>query len=421
MALGAEGAQKMKQFFAVDSATVIDAFPWRPLWDDQLIGASDITAESQYQLPSIKLQGVTHPFLSILNQCVESNDADRLLWVLRGGLATSLPSAIVSEHILPWLFNLACSFGIRDDVAITSVNISVNIIRTFNWQECQFPLTFMHFLSPILSLGPLTSAVSVFDLPNVAISPPHDPITRNIILGRIIFVVQSMSQLNAPLPSPEKLTIFCLLLYLEPSTPAYLRRNLSLFLDDMIDSVSADRSLYDDGFVLVLCRKVVDSVSGFRLIEKYQILNCLFGGHATSRHFRRWLAIGLLQPDVVQSLQWPQFKQPPSLLPLVSLLDTKTNSSSPLRISAATNYGDLFHQIEIIGIALTDVRIYDVQATEMDKVLAGLEYLHGRIDDARAAFLDRTRVKDAIQRMRYRVLYQFQHKTKATIDSMFQR
>ncbi|KAG8801547.1 hypothetical protein FS842_000882 [Serendipita sp. 407] len=188
----------------------------------------------------------------------------------------------------------------------------------------------------------------------------------------------------------------------------------------MIDSISANGSWYERDIQLALCKHVVDAASEFRVIEKHEILRCLFGGRAASRDFRRWVAIGLLRSTIVESLESPQFAQPPSLAPLVDLLDMKSKSS-PLKISTTTDYGDLFHHIEIIGIVLTDIRIYDDQAANMDKILSELESLHGSIDDARAAFLDRTRAKDAIQRMRLRVLYQFHHKTKTTIDSMFQR
>ncbi|KAG8851191.1 hypothetical protein FRB91_008313 [Serendipita sp. 411] len=420
MALGAEGAQKMKQIFAVDSTAAMDTFPWRPLWDDQLIGASGIVADYDSRLPALETQGSSHPILSILEQCVESNDATRLLWIFRGGLILSLPPPVISRHILPWLFTLACSFGTREDLATTSIHIISKIIQATDWKQDRFPLTFIHLLSPILSLGPLTSVVSIFNVSDVAITPPPDPITRNTILGRIVSVIQSMSRLNAPIPNPRELLILCLLLYLEPSTPNYTRRDLSLFLDEMIDSISANGSWYERDIQLALCKHVVDAASEFRVIEKHEILRCLFGGRAASRDFRRWVAIGLLRSTIVESLESPQFARPPSLAPLVDLLDMKSKSS-PLKISATTDYGDLFHHIEIIGIVLTDIRIYDDQAANMDKILSELESLHGSIDDARAAFLDRTRAKDAIQRMRLRVLYQFHHKTKTTIDSMFQR
>ncbi len=38
--------------------------------------------------------------------------------------------------------------------------------------------------------------------------------------------------------------------------------------------------------------------------------------------------------------------------------------------------------------------------------------------DARAAFLDRTRAKDALQRLKLRVHFQYKHTGKATIDQL---
>lgn len=200
-----------------------------------------------------------------------------------------------------------------------------------------------------------------------------------------------------------------------------------------------------------ICKRVVAVAMTFRLVEKRNILDCVFGGGSAPRRFMRWLAAGLLMPESVQILDWVSlyigisslymilsqetYLQPPSLLPFAEMLDLVRNPQSQFRIWTKTNYENLYHNVEILGALLTDVRIYtSSQDAQLDRILSGLDTVHGRIGvsikillypnllpfvaDARAAFLDRTRVKDALQRLKLRVHFQYKHTGKATIEQM---
>ena len=118
-------------------------------------------------------------------------------------------------------------------------------------------------------------------------------------------------------------------------------------------------------------------------------------------------------------------------------------STSPFRIWPKTDYHDLHHRVEILGTILTDIGLYGAkEERNLDRIITGLLHIHGKIGasilistrnhihislvDARAAFIERTRAKDALQRLRLRVHFQFQRTIKpakptATIDAMLKR
>jgi len=101
------------------------------------------------------------------------------------------------------------------------------------------------------------------------------------------------------------------------------------------------------------------------------------------------------------------------------LLDTSERALFDV-IPPETDFEALLERIDILSVVLTDVQSYvdreapaapkgkdeepDMELLEM--IGNRLQSLHGKIHDTRAAYLDRTRVKDAMQRLRMRILYQ---------------
>jgi len=206
---------------------------------------------------------------------------------------------------------------------------------------------------------------------------------------------------------------------------------------------------------------ITETTFNFRTVEKKVMLDCVFGGQAGPRNFMRWLAVGFLLPEAVRSLEWVcglihppnpydptpgrqhEFVKPPPLDRLAHMLTPSHMATSPFRIWSGTNYHDLHNCVDILGTILTDIDLYEAtEDAHIERIMSGLMYVHGKIGvflrsftkfqltlviaDARAAFIHRTRVKDALHRLKLRVYFQFQRTTKqpkrvATIENMLKR
>jgi hypothetical protein len=88
MALGEEDARRMNDVFASDRLAVVNNSPWRPFWNEQLVGALDASMQTevinltplrlvvdvlQYKIPSLLSVGDGHAMVSILKQITTDN------------------------------------------------------------------------------------------------------------------------------------------------------------------------------------------------------------------------------------------------------------------------------------------------------------------------------------------------------------
>ncbi|KAH9083790.1 hypothetical protein EDB83DRAFT_2309703 [Lactarius deliciosus] len=114
----------------------------------------------------------------------------------------------------------------------------------------------------------------------------------------------------------------------------------------------------------------------------------------------------------------------PPLGPLISVL---SHPDGPFSVRDSTDYDALTSRIAVLGIALSGIESYVAEESMLRKtaqaampegsprkkeplplelVRARLDAMHGKIFDTRAAHLDRSRAKGAIQRLSMRVHYQ---------------
>lgn len=105
----------------------------------------------------------------------------------------------------------------------------------------------------------------------------------------------------------EDLTVLLLLIYLDPSTSIEVRRDISLMIEDLIVVIAGTPDSREQEKELIICKKIVEFTSTFRLAEKRMVLNCIFGGQHASRRLMRWIAVGFLLPGMVQALDWVRF------------------------------------------------------------------------------------------------------------------
>lgn len=415
MALGEEDGRKMNEVLASDSATAAQATPWRPFWDEQLVGARDVTMDTVYQIPRLHLPSSSHPVLAHLQNLASNTDIPRLAVFLSSGILSTLPSINENNNLAPWLFRLACEAP--DELA----NAAQQALHT-GARSHQYHIEFSYLMSPILGLGPIKDAILPFGCSAATISPPQDPITRNSVVTRFVSTIKMIRGMMSQ--KPENIVILLFLIYLDSSTSNEVRRDISLVVEDILVSIAGGSDVQGQVQELVICKRVVETTASFRLIEKRMILDCVFGGQPAPRRFMRWIAVGFLSPEAVQALDWSTYLQSPSLSPFADMVTPALMSKSPFRISSKTDYYDLHNRVDILGTVLTDIRLYSAtEDVNIERIMTGLEHLHGKIVDARAAFIERTRAKDALQRLRLRVYFQFQRTIKptATIEAMLKR
>ncbi|KAF9948907.1 hypothetical protein BGZ72_009220 [Mortierella alpina] len=83
-------------------------------------------------------------------------------------------------------------------------------------------------------------------------------------------------------------------------------------------------------------------------------------------------------------------------------------------INSKTNYQDLGRRMQVYGFCLDDERMIAAYGpAALEPLMRKLRMMHGKIIDARAAFMDRTATKDIIQRLYMRIYYSGIHRQSA--------
>ncbi|KAI9507901.1 hypothetical protein F5148DRAFT_1200947 [Russula earlei] len=115
-----------------------------------------------------------------------------------------------------------------------------------------------------------------------------------------------------------------------------------------------------------------------------------------------------------------------ALPPLGPLIDLLSNPDGQFGISETTDYDVLTSRIAVLGVALSGIESYvgeesvfrklahgppdgsprKKEALPLEQILVRLDAIHGKIFDTRAAHLDRSRAKGAIQCLSMRIHYQ---------------
>ncbi|CAG8506428.1 4920_t:CDS:10 [Funneliformis caledonium] len=90
---------------------------------------------------------------------------------------------------------------------------------------------------------------------------------------------------------------------------------------------------------------------------------------------------------------------------LNTLLYLFQDHSTIFKIKDDTNYNELYHHILLLSYALDDEALLRKAKETVEEIIKMLKILHGKIVDMRAAFMDRTKTKDLIQRLYVRLYY----------------
>ncbi|KZP03620.1 hypothetical protein FIBSPDRAFT_879284, partial [Athelia psychrophila] len=186
--------------------------------------------------------------------------------------------------------------------------------------------------------------------------------------------------------------------------------------------------LKGDGTEREICGTILRFAKGLMPINQALILSILSGGSGRVTYIAMWLAHGLLTHD--DSLATMHAGALPPLASIIALLSPAPGSGGLFDILTRpelVDYENLGYYLEIISVALSRVPEYASQFKadhgpgagvldspskaaakmgDLEKVENAMISIHDKIVDTRAAHLERSRAKAALQRLQLRVRYQ---------------
>ncbi|KAI6134463.1 hypothetical protein EDD17DRAFT_1857004 [Pisolithus thermaeus] len=359
------------------------------------------------------------PITALLDQLVRSGDDVQLELLLNSGLLINIPSQELPLVLSSLFTNGLCS---STPVADATYNALRDVCAH---RKSEAILPFSAVRAVLLRLGarpPVFEQVG-WQSDDIVQDRHFSPEIRSKLLLRFtttISMVASFPSLTALMPSELADFVLCIvLLGLDPTTP----RALDIHLNSAIDAICI-RSTGDSVALCSIYRKLLTFASNLNSANRARLVSLFSSGGSQARLIGQWLAYCLLIPSTT-----PLTDQFPALEPLILLLSPPSDSGQLFDVTNENiDYEDLDHCVAILAVALTDIAPYvreerslvrrpsitsgEGGSSNAKKIPMPLERLHsalnvlqGKIVDTRAAYLDRSRVKAAIQRLAMRIYY----------------
>ncbi|RIB17523.1 hypothetical protein C2G38_1427583 [Gigaspora rosea] len=152
----------------------------------------------------------------------------------------------------------------------------------------------------------------------------------------------------------------------------------------------------------LICEDIVSTCGGTTKFNAVTIENLPIS--IRGRLLRRLLAFKSLFTLSLKTwdLATVDITKPLSLEPLLSSFD---DNEFMFKININTNYNELYYKVLLLNFAIDDEEQMTSEKNIVEEIIQRLKYLHGKIVDMRAAFMDRTKAKDLIHRLYMRLYY----------------
>ncbi|KAI0001374.1 hypothetical protein BJV74DRAFT_949584 [Russula compacta] len=236
---------------------------------------------------------------------------------------------------------------------------------------------------------------------------------RPKVLGSMIKMIASF----VPRWSMEQLpdvVILLLLIGVDRDTTAELRRGIL----HTISLLCRRLPLKSDSIEISVAKRVLDLTKTFSATDQALLLSFFTKASPSCVRISRAVAYHVLTGLIISPASY-------SLPPLGPLISVLSNPDEPFSITDSTDYDALTSRIVVLGVALSGIESYVAEESALRKlahmpegsprkkeamplelIRVRLDAIHGRIFDTRAAHLDRSRAKGAIQRLSMCVHYQ---------------
>jgi len=222
----------------------------------------------------------------------------------------------------------------------------------------------------------------------------------------------------APRWSMEQLpdvVIALLLIGVDVDTTTELRRDILHSISLLCRRLPA---VPGDDIEIFLAQRVLDLTRPFSPADQALLLSFFTKGSPSSLRISRAVAYHVLTGSAISPASY-------ALPPLSPLLTVLSDPDEQFGITDSTDYDALTSRIAVLGVALSGIEGYVAEESmlrklaytsegsprkresmPLEQIRARLDAIHGKIFDTRAAHLDRSRAKGAIQRLSMRVHYQ---------------
>ncbi|KAH8985992.1 hypothetical protein EDB86DRAFT_2957228 [Lactarius hatsudake] len=240
---------------------------------------------------------------------------------------------------------------------------------------------------------------------------------RSIVLGTMVKMISSFDHRWTLKQLPDIIVVL-LLIGIDMGSSTELRR-------DILHSVSLlccqlPTECGEEGAEISVAERVLDLAGSLSPSNQALLLSFFARGSPSCLRIARAVANHVLIDSAIQPASYAL----PPLGPLISVL---SHPDGPFSVRDSTDYDALTSRIAVLGIALSGIESYVAEESMLRKtaqaampegsprkkeplplelVRARLDAMHGKIFDTRAAHLDRSRAKGAIQRLSMRVHYQ---------------
>ncbi|KIJ18779.1 hypothetical protein PAXINDRAFT_179422 [Paxillus involutus ATCC 200175] len=357
------------------------------------------------------------PIFTRLEQLHSSGDDSQLILLLSSGVLGVMPAEIVSSNVSRLLSFALFSYSQLADAAYIALR-DVWELRTAKVQ-----LPFFAIASTLARLGARPSIFEELGWPTDASAQKSHftPESRVTAVKGLLEIVKAAAQAGA-FPSDEipDVVLSLVLIGLDISTSNDLRMQLNMTMDAVCNHDAQDLVVHS-----AIYEKVLKFARGLNAVNKARLVSFFGGGGGRTRHIAQWLAYGVLIPTSIKLTE-----QLPSLDRLILLLSPEPGSGELFDVTCeTTDYEDLGHYVTILAVALADIAPYVgeertiTQSTSITQVESSpsrarkpvlplellrrvLEVAQGKIVDTRAAHLDRSRTKAAMQRLTMSIYYE---------------
>ncbi|KAF9227426.1 hypothetical protein BS17DRAFT_465007 [Gyrodon lividus] len=384
-----------------------------PLWTSS---DDDMEVDSR-PTPVNLLVGEGHPIFGRLEQLHRSGDDSLLALVLSSGILGVMPSEILSSNVSQVLsFALFSSSQVADAAYIALCDM-------WELRTPKVQLTFFTIASILARLGARPSIFEKLGWPTDASAQKNHFTSgsRATAVTRLLAIVKASVHAGT-LSSDDTADVVLSLVHigLDISTLNDLQMQLNVTIDAVCNHYAEDLVVHS-----AIHEKLLSFARELNAVNKARLVSFFGSGGGRTRHVAQWLAYCILVPTTI-----PPTDQLPSLDPLILLLSPEAGSRELFDVTCeTTDYEDLGHYVTILAVALANIAPYVreertiTQSASIAQVEGSpskarkpvlplellrrvLEVVQGKIVDTRAAHLDRSRTKAAMQRLTMRIHYE---------------
>ncbi|KAH8080282.1 hypothetical protein BXZ70DRAFT_642181 [Cristinia sonorae] len=378
------------------------------------------------------------PFLTCLNAAASRSDISRIALMLRPESFTLIAHRYCAS-LFPWLFDLA--FKATDHMAIFSIFRTLECIPN-HCERNEITLTHEQLVSSLIRIGAKTEALPAVHLDEIPKELMNEE-RRDLLLTRMVSLLVTLARKRClAIAQIPDMILLLLSIVLDVATPFEVQHEVIGGIDLILACVEET----DEGGLLEsrIASSIYERMDELEAINKAYLVSFLNRASPQNARIARWLAHASLsklgnQPAVPYSAL-------PPLRPLVPLLSPAVGSMAAFDILGNVHTDDYFenlgYYVELLSVALSDIDGYvqlepvssvafrglsapdsprnggaESPATELEQIKTLLDKLHGRITDTRAAHLERSRVKAALQQLSFRVHYQRQAAIRAAASA----